>query len=143
VRHRIPAAQARLGSGILTLSYGGDARTRPLSVRLRAARNPAVLKPARPAYGAGRLRAAGPIAAGARGVVRVELQFERDGVTRTVARTASIAGGRWKLDARLPAAIAAAIAARAGTLDAYVLFTGDQARNMRGEMRAYQVLAAP
>lgn len=141
---RIPAAQARLGTGILTMSYGGDDDTRPQSVRLRAARNPAGLRPARPSYAAGgRLRASGTISRRARGVVRVQLQYEHEGETETVERSAAIANGSWTLDARLPADVRGAIAGRAGALHSYTLFTGYLPRRIRGEMRSYQVLGEP
>lgn len=144
LRRAIPAAQARLGTGILTMSYGGDSVTRPLAVRLRAAPNAAALRPARPSFSsAGLLRAAGRISPLARGVVRVELQYEHEGRTESVVRSAKISGGRWTLRSTLPAALRSTIAARSGTLDAYVLFTGDQKRRMRGEMRSYQILGRP
>jgi len=143
LRRAIPAAQARLGTGILTMSYGGDAGTRPLAVRLRAARNAAALWPARPSYRAGRLRASGTISRRARGVVRVQLQYEHGGTVQTLLRSAKIARGRWQLGSTLPAAARRAIAARNGTLDAYVQFTGDQGRRMRGEMRSYEILGEP
>lgn len=143
LRASIPAAQARLGTGIVTMTYAGNARTRPLEVRLRAARNAAALRPRRPTYRGGRLRASGAISPRARGVVRVQLQFERAGETETIQRSAKISDGRWRLDAPLPTGLRARIAGRAGTLDAYVLFTGDLGRRMRGEMRSYQVLGEP
>lgn len=143
LRRTIPAAQAKLGTGILTMTYGGDAGTRPLSVRLRAARRSAGLRAVRPSYRAGVLRASGRISDRARGVVRVQLEFEKAGRTEMVQRTARIEDGRWTLTARLPPAVRARIAARGGTLDAYVMFTGDQGRRMRGEMRSYEVLRAP
>jgi hypothetical protein len=143
LRRTIPAAQARLGTGILTISYRGNGRTRPLSVRVRAARNPARLAAARPSYAAGRLRASGTIATRARGVVHVRLQFDHDGRTRTEQFDAAIAKGRWTLSARPPAGVRAAIAGRSGTLDADVLYTGDRARRLRGELRSYEVLGDP
>lgn len=144
LRAAVPAAQARLGTGLLTMSYGGDDGTRPFSVRLRAAANAARLRPARPTYsGSGLLRAAGTISPRARGRVRVQLEYEHGGRIETVVRGARIARGRWSLRGTLPAAVRSRIAARNGTLDAYVLFTGDQGRRMRGEMRSYQVLGQP
>jgi hypothetical protein len=47
-RRRIPAAQAELGTGILTISYPGDADTRSQTVRLRAASQRAELRLNRP-----------------------------------------------------------------------------------------------
>jgi hypothetical protein len=140
---RIPAKQARLGTGILTISYAGDSHTRPLSIRVRAARHPARLAPARPSYARGLLKASGRISPRAHGVVRVQLQFDHDGRTQTAQFSAAIAKGRWKLSVRPPAAVRAAIAGRSGTLDANVLFTGEQKQRMRGELRSYQVLGDP
>jgi hypothetical protein len=143
VDRRIPAAQARLGTGILTLTYKGNARTRPQSVRLRAAAVPAGLRMRRPTLSAGgRLRAAGTISARARGKVRVQLQFDRDGHTRTLEFRATIRRGRWKLDEQLARSVRDAIAARSGTVHSYTLFTGYGAARMRGEMRSYEVLGA-
>jgi len=140
---RIPARQARIGTGILTISYAGDSRTRPLSIRVRAARTPARLAPARPSYAGGLLRASGRIATRAHGIVRVQLQFDRAGRTRTAQFKARIAKGRWKLSVRPPATVRAAIAGRSGTLDANVLYTGQQRPRLRGELRSYQVLGDP
>ncbi len=143
LRRRITARQARLGTGILTISYAGDSHTRPLSIRVRAARRPARLAPVRPSYRGGVLRASGRIATRAHGVVRVQLQFDRDGRTQTAQFTARIAKGRWRLSARPPAAVRSAIAGRSATLDANVLFTGQQKPRIRGELRSYQVLGDP
>jgi hypothetical protein len=143
VDRRIPAAQARLGTGILTLTYKGNAATRPQSVRLRAAAAPAGLRMRRPTLTAGgRLRAAGTISARARGKVRVQLQFERAGRTRTLEFPAPIRRGSWKLDKQLPRSVRDAIAARTGTVHSYTLFTGYRPARMRGEMRSYELLGA-
>ena len=72
---RIPAAQAKLGTGILTILYGGDPDTRPQVVRLRAANRPALLDARRPTITAGRLQASGTVSTAARGVVRVQLEY--------------------------------------------------------------------
>ncbi len=140
----IPAAQARLGTGILTMRYAGNAATRPQTVRLRAAARPARLVARRPSLGrGGRLRAAGTISRRARGIVRVQLQFDAAGATRTLSFRAPIRAGRWRLDTRLDRATRDAIAARTGTLHSYTLFTGYARAGMRGEMRSLQVLGAP
>jgi hypothetical protein len=97
----------------------------------------------RPSYRGGVLRASGRISTRAHGVVRVQLQFDHEGRTRTAQFTAAIAKGRWKLSVRPPAAVRAAIAGRSGTLDANVLFTGQQQPRIRGELRSYQVLGDP
>ncbi len=144
VQRGIPAAQARLGTGILTMRYAGNAATRPQTVRLRAARRPARLVVRRPVLGGdGWLRASGTISRLARGVVRVQVQFEGVGGTRTLAFRAPIRAGRWRLDARLDRATRDAIAARRGTVHSYTLFTGYARARMRGEMRSLQVLGAP
>lgn len=141
----ISRAQARLGTGILTMNYPGDADTRPQSVRLRAANTPAVLTAVRPIITpAGFLQASGTVSPRASGVVRVQLQYviRATGESVTLEFLARIANGRWTLNTQLPAAVLAAIAARCGTVHSYVLFTGYMPARMRGEMRSYQVLPA-
>ena len=141
---RIPAAQANLGTGILTITYAGDADTQPQEVRLRAAPRRAVLAAGRPTLSAaGVLVASGRIASRARGVVRVQLLFEPAGqATRTIELTAPIAGGRYRLSRALPADVLAQIATRRGVVHSYTLFTGFARASMRGEMASFQVLAA-
>lgn len=141
VLHRIPRSQARLGTGIVTITYDGDDDTRGQSVRLRAARHAARLKMKRPALsGAGKITAAGTISRRARGVVRVQLQFVHDGVTRTLHLRAKISHGAWKLHEQLPAGVREQIAQRTGTLHSYTLFTGYKRAGIRGEMRSFEVL---
>jgi hypothetical protein len=144
VRRRIPVAQARLGTGILTMKYAGNDATLPQTVRLRAAARPAKLVVRRPTINAGgRLRASGTISPLARGVVRVQLQFATAERTRTLEYKATIRNGRWVLNSQLTRAARDAIGARTATVHSYVLFTGYEAARMRGEMRSYQVLGAP
>ncbi|MDP8968866.1 MAG: DUF1929 domain-containing protein [Actinomycetota bacterium] len=145
VRRSIPAAQAALATGILTIVYKGNDATFPQTVRLRAAARKAELVVRRPALSAGgRLRASGTISRRARGVVRVQLQFgDAAGRVRTLEFKAKIRRGTWRFDDQLTRSARDAIAARAGTLHSYTLFTGYAGARMRGEMRSYQVLAAP
>jgi Subtilase family len=140
--HRALRRQARLGTGILTLRYSGDADTRPQVVRLRAASRPARLALARPRIEGGRLRAGGSVTRRARGVVRVQLEYDAAGRTRTIELRARIARGRWRLNAALPADVRAQIAGRRGTVHSYTLFTGYLPARIRGEMRSYQVLGS-
>jgi hypothetical protein len=145
INKRIPRAQARLGTGILTINYPGDADTRPQIVRLRAANNPADLELNRPVITPGGvLQAAGTVTSRARGVVRVQLEFVNGvtGETTTLEFKATISNGAWSLSTQLPAAILALIASRCGTVHSYTLFTGYLPRLIRGEMRSYQVLPA-
>ena len=140
VSEKIPAAQARMGTGILTIAYPGDPDTRPQTVRLRAANVPAALDARRPTIVNGRLQAGGTISRAARGVVRVQLQYFSGEQTTTLEKYARISGGAWSLDAPLTPEEQAAIAARRGTVHSYILFTGYLKARMRGEMRSYQVL---
>ncbi len=142
-RKRIPKAQAALGHGIVTITYAGDADTRPQTVRLRAASQPARLQLQRPRIVDGRLRASGTVSHSARGVVRVQLQYDHLGVTRTLAYRVPITAGKWALNQALSAADRAAIAARTGTVHSYTLFTGYLPRHVRGEMSSHQVLPEP
>lgn len=141
ISRRLSRALASAGSGIVTLSYAGDADTRPQRVRLRAAPNAARLRLSRPALTpSGRLRAAGTIARSARGVVRVELEYVHLGQTKTRSFSARIRRGRWRLNVQLPDAVVAEIGARTGTVHAYAVFTGYAPRAVRGELRSAQVL---
>ena len=144
VVHRIFRSQAELGTGIITITYNGDADTRSQVVRLRAANNPANLRMTRPTItSSGFLRADGTVTRRARGAVRVQLEFvnSSDGETVTLERAATInPRGRWSLNAPLSASLRAQIAARCGTVHSYTLFTGYFPLRIRGEMRSYQVL---
>ena len=141
INRTIPTSQARLGTGILTISYPGDADTQPQEVRLRAAAVPADLVAGRPTITGTRLRVSGRISSRARGVVRLQLLFEPPGQnTSTLTFNAPIAGRRYSIDRELPADVVAQIAARRGVVHSYTLFTGYQAARMRGEMASFQVL---
>jgi hypothetical protein len=139
-RRAIPTSQAEMRTGILTLTYGGDADTRPQTVRLRAAPEHADLDLDRPTLVDGRLRAAGTISMQARGVVRVQIQYVNGGKTTTLQYETPIRSGRFELNETLPAAVLGEIRARTGTLHSYTLFTGYIKKRMRGEMRSFQVL---
>ena len=144
-RHKIPKAQARLGTGILTLNYAGDADTRPQVVRLRAARNKANLEMERPKIVGDRIQASGTVTKRANGVVRVQLEYlAQDCQTVTVERFAKIRGnGSWRLDEQLSEGERNGIAARRGTVHSYTLFTGYFPKRIRGEMRSFEVLGDP
>jgi Domain of unknown function (DUF1929) len=138
---RIPVSQAKVGTGIVTITYDGNDDTRPQSVRLRAARRAAKLKMKRPTMTtAGRIRASGTISKRARGVVRIELQYVFGVTTQTVQLRAKIKRGKWKLSKLLPATVRDQIAHRSGTLHSYTLFTGYKRAGIRGEMRSFEVL---
>ncbi|MDP8910363.1 MAG: integrin alpha [Chloroflexota bacterium] len=140
-QQRIPKAQADLGTGILTITYRGDADTRPQTVRLRAASQRADLRLQRPTIAKnGRLRASGTVSSRARGVVRVQLEYVSDGKTTTLQFLARIHDGKWSLNERLSQSVRDAIARRSGTVHSYTLFTGYYPRRIRGEMRSFQVL---
>lgn len=139
----IPRAQARRGTGILTLTYPGDADTRGQEVRLRAAPRPADLAPRRPTLNFGRLRAAGTISKRARGVVRIQLDWSTGGQARSIELLAPIRNGRWALDQRLPGAVREQIARRDATVHSSTLFTGYLPARMGGEMKASEVRAVP
>jgi hypothetical protein len=136
----LPAAQAALGTGILTLSYPGDADTRPQVVRLRGARNKANLDLARPRIINNRIRASGTVNERARGVVRLQLEYQFGCVVRILKFRGRIADGRWSINEALTTTQRAEIALRTGTVHSYTLFTGYFVRRIRGEMRAFQVL---
>lgn len=139
-RQDIPASQASLGTGILTMTYKGDADTRPQTVRLRSANNKANLRAGRPTLVNGTLQASGTISGDARGVVRVQLEYYSGGKTTTLEKYATIVNGSWSLSSPLTPEQNAAIAARSGPVHSYILFTGYFPRRMRGEMESFQVL---
>ena len=115
-------------------------------MRLRAANRAAGLTVVRPVItAAGFLRSEGTVSTLARGVVRVQLQFVDSvtGETITLERNAAVQGGRWSLNAQIPADILARLLARCGAVHSYTLFTGYMPARMRGEMRSFQVLPAP
>ncbi|HEV2770423.1 MAG TPA: integrin alpha, partial [Solirubrobacteraceae bacterium] len=142
-RRRIPAAQAALGTGIMTIRYPGDGDTRPQTVRLRAASRRANLDLERPRIEDRRLKAQGTVSRRARGVVRVQIEWVNDGKTTTLQRNARIRDGRWRLDAELSELVLRSISRREGTVHSYTLFTGYLPRRIGGEMRPYQVLGQP
>ena len=142
-RKDLPREQVRAGTGIVTLAYPGNDRTRAQEVRLRAASGRANLDLARPTLGSGRLAARGTISDRARGVVRVQLSWVTAGQDRSLELHAKIRNGRWSLDQALSADVREAIARREGTVHSYTLFTGYLPARMRGEMRSYEVLGAP
>jgi len=110
-------------------------------VRLRAALQKAQLRLSRPTIDVGgRLRAEGTVNRRARGVVRVQLEYVVDGLTRTHQFKVRIRNGRWVLDEVLSPAIRNEIARRSGSVHSYTLFTGYFPARMRGEMRSFQVL---
>lgn len=141
IARRLPTAQARLGTGILTLTYPGDADTQPQEVRLRAAPRAAGLVAGRPKISANRLTASGRVSSAARGVVRVQVLYEPAGQpTRTLEFTARIAGGRYRVDVPLAPDVLKELALRRGVVHSYTLFTGYRPARMRGELASFQVL---
>jgi hypothetical protein len=134
-RRGIPSEQARLGTGILTLSFAGNEVTRPQEVRLRAARNRADLEVGEISLQGDRLSASGEIASRARGVVRLELSYlDVQGRAQVFRTNVEIDDGEWSVDdVQVPAEIA--------SNGAYVsvLFTGYFERRIRGEMISYQI----
>ncbi len=142
-RRAVTRAQARLGTGILTIRYPGDADTRAQTVRLRAAARPARLDLERPRIADGRIQASGVVDDRARGVVRVQLDYQLDCATRLLEFRAPIADGRWSLDEPLASQTLAELPRRAGAVHSYTLFTGYLPARIRGEMRAFQVLDEP
>jgi hypothetical protein len=140
---RIPAKQADLGTGILTITYPGVEDTRPQEVRLRAASQKAKLELERPRIEDGRIKAQGTISKRARGVVRLQVQYVVGGQTETVKLRGRIDEGRWKIDEALSQEVREGIARRSGPVHSYTLFTGYYPRRIRGEMQSYQVAFGP
>ncbi|HWC25064.1 MAG TPA: glycosyl hydrolase [Solirubrobacteraceae bacterium] len=140
VRKPISRAQAAKGTGIVTLTYAGDADTQPQKVRLRAAARKARLALRRPRLVDGRLRAEGTISSRARGRVRTQLLYAVGAASVVRQYSAPIDDGHWKLDVALAPSVLAEIDRREGTLQSSTLFTGYLPARIGGEMRAFQVL---
>ena len=146
IKRSIPAAQARQGTGILTLAYPGDTDTQPQEVRLRAAAVKANLEATRPTISDdGRVQAKGTVSSKARGVVRLQVLYQPAGqtTTTTLEYTATIKNGKYSFDEQLSSETILAIIARQGVLQSYTLYTGYLPARMRGEMQSFQMAAAP
>jgi Tol biopolymer transport system component len=143
VTHPIGAAQARAGTGVVTIRYDGDSDTRAQTLRLRAAARHADFGAARPTLTAdGVLRASGTATIGARGDIRLTLEFN-DGPSDkvvTVRRSAPIRRGHWQLTSQLPETVLVGLRHRCGTVDASMQYTGSRAGAVRGEQRFFRVL---
>jgi len=127
IDRRLPRAQRRVSTGIVTLTWAGDARVRRASVRLRAANGRALLRRTVTRISGRRLQVGGTISTRARGVVRITLESVVGGTVRTVSLRARIARGRWSASTTLADAVARA----GGQVD--IQFTGYGPRRIRGE----------
>ena len=140
---RLPSSQRRTTTGILTLTYAGDARVRPDDVRLRAANGRALMERGTVRLGADRrLRVGGTISSRAVGVVRIRLGYVGpDGKVAFLRYRARIRRekgedrARWSIDETVPAAAAAG-----GQLS--IQFTGYLPRRIRGEQTSKAVTPA-
>jgi hypothetical protein len=94
----------------------------------------------RPRIVGNRVQASGTVSRLARGVVRLQLEYDRGGRTQVLRFRAQIRNGRWSLNELLTRSERNGIARRRGTLHSYTLFTGYLQARMRGEMRSFQVL---
>ncbi|WP_354699774.1 hypothetical protein DSM112329_00029 [Paraconexibacter sp. AEG42_29] len=133
IRVRLPAGRAK--SGIVTLSYAGDADTAAEIVRLRAASGRALLAVTQASVSGGVLKVSGTVDRRAKGVVRVAFLAEKAGRLYAVTARGLIKGGRWSVSRTLPAGVAAV-----GTLS--VQYTGNQLRGIRGEQRVKPLAGA-
>lgn len=139
-RRTLPEAQARLGTGILTVSYPGDANTARQSVRLRAARNKSLLDLSRPQIVGDSIQASGTVSQSARGVVRLRLEYQFACTVRILKFRGTISNGHWRIDEKLSPLRLAQIALRTGAVYSYTAFTGYLQRRIGGAIRGYQVL---
>jgi hypothetical protein len=139
LRARVPRAMARAGTGAVTIAYAGDSRTTAETVRLRAGRRAARLRPRRTTIGSGRLRAAGTVTRRARGRVTVRLRFLADGAYRSHSLRVSIRRGRYRVDEALPTALRGLLARRVGAVRLTTTYAGQASRRIHGEQRISSV----
>ena len=138
VSQRITRGQARLGTGIVNITYLGDEDTRPEFVRLRAASQRAELDVEEISLIGDRLSASGSVTDHAQGVVRLRFSYvDPDGTPNVHEARAKIKNnGDWKLNKdQVPAQLARC----GGYLS--IQFTGYFPRRIRGEQLAYQLNA--
>lgn len=135
IDRRLPAAQRRKTTGILTMTYEGNDRVRSDEVRLRAAAGRALLRRGTTRIDdKGRLRVSGTTSGRASGVVRIRLGYiAHDGEVRFLQSTARIKSGKWSLTRALPVDAAKA----GGQLS--IQYTGYEPRRIRGEQLAKAV----
>jgi hypothetical protein len=134
----ITRGQARLGTGIVNLTYLGDEDTRPDFVRLRAASQRAELDVEEISLIGDRLAAQGSVTARAEGIVRLRYSYVDPNGSPAVhlARAEIQDDGDWKLEGdQVPAQLARC----GGNLS--IQFTGYFERRIRGEQLAYELNA--
>ena len=126
VRRALPRAQRRKATGILTLTYAGDARVRPDRLRSRVAPRRARLRRLLTMIDEqGALVARGTVSRRVPGVVR--LRFDTADESSVLHYRARIHRGAWSLRQPLPSRAAAA----GGQLS--IQYTGRERRRIRGE----------
>jgi len=126
VRRKLPPAQRRKATGILTLSYAGSTTVRPDRLRSRVAPRRARLRRLLTLIdGRGTLVARGTVSRTVPGVVR--LRFDANDESSVLHYRARIRRGRWSLREPLPSKAAAA----GGQLS--IQYTGAERRRIRGE----------
>jgi hypothetical protein len=132
-KKQLPSSQRSVRSGIMTLSYEGNERVRPMEVRLRAANGKSKLSRSKLSLQVGKLTAQGEISSRARGVVRLSLSYDTPTGSANHEFQAIVKDGRWKAVEELP------VEARQGGY-LTIQFTGYMKNSLRGEQIAKELL---
>ena len=103
IRRPLTAALRGRNTGILSVSYAGNSRVQPDSLRARAANGRSNLRVEDLTFASGRLKISGTINPRVDGNVRLRVTYTRsNGSFASFKHSARIRNGRWSADKQLP-----------------------------------------